>query len=176
MKLSNGEVVVIDDLIPLQQQINLYVEACSLPYRLVGSNKYDIQDLKPQKPVSYVDQKWVVENFFTDGIAGFLDDYVPPNVETAYINCGIHSESPDVHVDSSRKGDKTLLYYMNREWKHEWGGETILLGDDAQEIEYITPYKPGRIIIFDSTIPHSARQQSFAAPMYRFTLAIKFNA
>ena len=47
MKLSNGEVVVIDDLIPLQQQINLYVEACSLPYRLVGSNKYDIQDIKP---------------------------------------------------------------------------------------------------------------------------------
>ena len=97
-------------------------------------------------------------------------------METAYINCGIHSESPDVHVDSSRKGDKTLLYYMNREWKHEWGGETILLGDDAQEIEFCTPYKPGRIIIFDSTIPHAARQQSFAAPLYRFTLAIKFNA
>ena len=53
---------------------------------------------------------------------------------------------------------------MNREWKHEWGGETILLGDDAQEIEYCCPYKPGRIIIFDSTIPHSARQQSFATP------------
>ena len=49
MKLSNGEVVIIDDLIPLQQQINLYVEACSLPYRLVGSNKYDIQDIKTQK-------------------------------------------------------------------------------------------------------------------------------
>ena len=32
MKLSNGEVIIIDDLIPLQQQINLYVEACSLPY------------------------------------------------------------------------------------------------------------------------------------------------
>ena len=73
MKLSNGEVTIIDDLIPLQQQINLYVEACSLPYRLVGSNKYDIQDIKTQKPISYVDQKWVVENFFTDGIAGFLD-------------------------------------------------------------------------------------------------------
>ena len=176
MKLSNGEVVVIDDLIPLQQQINLYVEACSLPYRLVGSNKYDIQDIKPQKPVAHVDQKWVVENFFTGGIAGFLDDYVPAKVETAYINCGIHSENPDVHVDSSRQGDKTLLYYMNREWKHEWCGETILLGDDAREIEFTTPYKPGRIIIFDSTIPHAARQQSFAAPMYRFTLAIKFTA
>ena len=56
MKLSNGEVVIIDDLIPLQQQINLYVEACSLPYRLVGSNKYDIQDIKTQKPVAYVEQ------------------------------------------------------------------------------------------------------------------------
>ena len=176
MKLTNGEVTIIDDLLPLQQQIRLYVEACTLPYQLAGSNKFDVQDIKTQKPISYVNEKWVVENFFTDGIAGFLDDYVPPTVEKAYVNCGIHSESPYVHVDSSRKGDKTLLYYMNREWKHEWGGETILLGDDAAEIEYCCPYKPGRIIIFDSTIPHSARQQSFAAPMYRFTLAIKFNA
>ena len=85
MKLSNGEVIIIDDLLPLQQQINLYVEACSLPYRLVGSNKYYIQDIKTQKPVSYVDQKWVVENFFTGGIAGFLDDYVPANVETCLL-------------------------------------------------------------------------------------------
>ena len=148
MKLSNGEVVVIDDLIPLQQQIRLYVEACTVPYQLSGSNKFDVQDIRTQKPVSYVDQKWVVENFFTDGVAGFIDAYVPPTVEKAYINCGLHSESPDVHCDSSRKGDKTLLYYMNREWKHEWGGETILLGDDAQEIEYITPYKPGRTVSY----------------------------
>ena len=176
MKLSNGEVTIIDDLLPVQQQIRLYVEACTLPYQLAGSNKFDVQDIKTQKPISYVNEKWVVENFFTDGIAGFLDDYVPPTVEKAYVNCGIHSESPDVHVDSSRKGDKTLLYYMNREWKHEWGGETILLDDNSDEIEYITPFIPGRIIIFDSTIPHSARQQSFSAPMYRFTLAIKFNA
>ena len=69
MKLSNGEVVVIDDLIPLQQQIRLYVEACTVPYQLSGSNKFDVQDIKTQKPVSYVDQKWVVENFFTDGVA-----------------------------------------------------------------------------------------------------------
>ena len=87
---------------------------------------------------------------------------------------GLHSENPDVHVDSSIKGDKTLLYYMNREWKHEWGGETIFLDDNSNEIEYITPYVPGRIIVFDSTIPHAARQQSFAGPTYRFTLAIKF--
>ena len=176
MKLSNGEVNVIDDLISTQQQIKLYVEACMLPYQLSGSNKFDVQDIKTQKPVSYVDQKWVMDNFMSDGVGDYLSKYVPSKVENAYVNCGIHSESPDVHCDSSRKGDKTLLYYMNREWKHEWGGETILLDDNSNEIEYITPFVPGRIIIFDSTIPHSARQQSFSAPMYRFTLAIKFNA
>ena len=176
MRISSGEVTVIDDLITTQQQIQLYVEACSLPYHIGGSNKYDIQDIKPQKPTAYVSEKWVMDNFFCNNVGDYLSNYLPPKIETAYINMGIHSENPDVHVDSSRKGDKTLLYYMNREWKHEWGGETILLGDDAQEIEFCTPYKPGRIIIFDSTIPHAARQQSFAAPLYRFTLAIKFNA
>jgi|TARA_B100000085_G_C18452633_1_gene475535 hypothetical protein len=170
-KLSNGEVVVIDDLLPLEQQIRLYIEACNLPYHLVGGNRLDIQDRKPNKPLAYIDQHWIDEFFPVD----LLSDYVSDKIFQAYINCGIHSENPDVHVDSSDKGDKTLLYYMNREWKHEWGGETILLSDDVKEIEYITPYRPGRIIIFDSTIPHAARQQSFAAPTYRFTLAIKFN-
>ena len=56
MKLSNGEVTVIDDLLSTQQQIKLYVEACMLPYQLSGSNKFDVQDIKTQKPVSYVDQ------------------------------------------------------------------------------------------------------------------------
>ena len=62
MKLTNGEVTIIDDLLPVQQQIRLYVEACTLPYQLAGSNKFDVQDIKTQKPISYVNEKWVVEN------------------------------------------------------------------------------------------------------------------
>ena len=174
MQLSNGEVKIIDDLVTTQQQIELYVEACSLPYALLGSNKYDVQNLKTQKPVSYLDEEWCHKKFFKNGIGDYLSEFCPPKIDGAYINMGLHSENPDVHVDSSIKGDKTLIYYMNREWKHEWGGETIFLDDNSKEIEYITPFVPGRIIVFDSTIPHSARQQSFAGPLYRFTLAIKF--
>jgi|TARA_B100001250_G_scaffold29340_1_gene24069 hypothetical protein len=174
MKLSNGEVKIIDDLINEQQKISLYVEACSLPYHIVGSNKFDVQDIKTQKPVSYVNEEWCRNNFFCNGVGEYLSEFCPPKIENAYINMGIHSENPDVHVDSSLPGDKTLLYYINREWKHEWGGETIFLDDNAREIEYVTPFIPGRVILFDSTIPHAARQQSFAGPDYRFTLAIKF--
>ena len=75
MKLSNGEVTVIDDLISTQQQIKLYVEACRLPYQLSGKNKFDVQDIKTQKPVSYVDQKWVMDNFMSDGVGDYLSKY-----------------------------------------------------------------------------------------------------
>ena len=90
MKLSNGEVTVIDDLISTQQQIKLYVEACRLPYQLSGKNKFDVQDIKTQKPVSYVDQKWVMNNFMSDGVGDYLSKYAPSKVEKAYVNCGIH--------------------------------------------------------------------------------------
>ena len=114
--------------------------------------------------------------FFTDEVVEYLDGKVPHNIERAYINMGIHSETPRTHVDSGSKGDKTLLYYINEEWHNDWGGETIFLCSKCKNIEYITPFVPGRIIVFDSTIPHAARQQSFAGPTYRFTLAIKFRA
>jgi hypothetical protein len=50
----------------------------------------------------------------------------------------------------------------------------VFFDDQGIEIEYVTPFVPGRIIIFDSDIPHTAKEQSVLGPSYRFTLAIKF--
>ena len=66
----------------------------------------------------------------------------------------------------------TLLYYANPYWKEEWAGETLFFNEDVSEVVYTSIYKPGRVIIFDGSIPHSLRPQSKLAPQYRFTFSL----
>jgi len=62
---------------------------------------------------------------------------------------------------------------VNVDWREEWAGETIFY-DESNEIIFCSPYKPGRMIVFDGTIPHTIRPQSIISPNYRFSLTIRF--
>ena len=80
-----------------------------------------------------------------------------------------------LHYDGDFDLDKplSLLYYVNLHWQSDWGGETIFAADDG-EPEIIVPYKPGRIVIFDSKIPHRATFVSPEAP-WRLSFNMVFN-
>ncbi len=93
----------------------------------------------------------------------------------AYVNLGLVNDSHEIHVDAPRKGmEKTMLIYPNIEWGLNHGGETVFYEEDRQEIVYINPYVPGRVCIFDGSIPHCAKPQALVGPKYRFTIAVKF--
>tara|TARA_B100001769_G_scaffold82086_1_gene62305 strand:- start:200 stop:757 length:558 start_codon:yes stop_codon:yes gene_type:complete len=93
----------------------------------------------------------------------------------AYVNLGLVNDSHEIHVDAPRKGmEKTMLIYPNIEWGLNHGGETVFYEEDRQEIVYINPYVPGRICLFDGSIPHCAKPQALVGPKYRFTIAVKF--
>jgi hypothetical protein len=64
---------------------------------------------------------------------------------------------------------------VNVGWRPEWHGETLFYSEDLSEIELALPYTPGRVVVFDATIPHSYRPQSTIADHYRFTLAMGFD-
>lgn len=105
-----------------------------------------------------------------------IKDY---KIHSMYVNLGIPTDYHRLHTDiagSLTKVDEclTLLYYVNCEWNINWGGETLFYNNDLSSIEYTSFFKPGRIILFDGSIPHSARPQSFSSNQYRFTLACKF--
>ncbi len=78
-----------------------------------------------------------------------------------------------VHVDSTDNDNYTILAYINPEWSIDWGGETLFYDSNLQEIVKSIIPKPGRVIIFDSTIPHSARPPQIHCPYSRCVLAIK---
>jgi Rps23 Pro-64 3,4-dihydroxylase Tpa1-like proline 4-hydroxylase len=79
-----------------------------------------------------------------------------------------HTDNPDEYSNSL-----TLLYYVNSKWDRNWGGETLFANNDG-ECEIAVEYKPGRIVIFDSTIEHKPSPISMEASEFRFIFVIQF--
>lgn len=87
-----------------------------------------------------------------------------------YINCFAPLENPFFHTDCIHSNiGTTFLFYLNKVWNINDGGETQFFIDD--QITGILPI-PNRMIAFDSRILHKAT--SFK-DRYRFTIAIKFD-
>ena len=95
---------------------------------------------------------------------GFLDtlkekkidfnfDIFNSEIQQVRINLSTLHDVNRIHVDG--RGSKTLLYYPNLKWEFEWGGHTVFLDDDLTDVEHCCVYKPGRLVLFDGSIPHT---------------------
>ena len=81
----------------------------------------------------------------------------------------------DVHFIHTHLNQFVALYYINLKWEDGWYGETIFYNsNNLDDIIYTSTFKPGRIILFDGSIPHAIRPQSIEGPKYRFTISLFF--
>ena len=171
-------ITVIDNLFNFSELVAIHTGIVGLPYKISNSNAAEVQDIVDRRLVSYVDQTALhTMGFFSEPRASTLKKYIPNNFNlfNSYVNLGIRGDQHEAHSDYYwRDGCKTLLLYATKDWHRNWGGETVFFDQQGQEIEYITPFVPGRVIVFDSDIPHLAKEQSTLGPNFRFTLAIKF--
>jgi hypothetical protein len=90
----------------------------------------------------------------------------------AIVNLSVPSDANFIHAHPEKKG---ILYYANINWQEGWHGETLFFDETRTRIEFASPYTPGRVIVFDSKIPHTIRPQSHIAANYRFTFSMFFN-
>lgn len=95
------------------------------------------------------------------------------DIDRMYVNAYTYGDCPTVHVDHSQPGYYTALYYANEEWHHDWSGETVFYNEGRDEIVRSIFPRPGRLVAFDSRIPHVAREPSRICPVVRYTIAIK---
>ncbi len=95
------------------------------------------------------------------------------DIERMYVNAYSYGDCPTVHVDHLQDGRFTVLYYANFEWDHNWSGETVFYNQAMDEIIRAVYPKPGRIVVFDSRIPHVAREPNRICPVVRYTIAMK---
>lgn len=87
------------------------------------------------------------------------------------VNLSPPSERNFVHCDAA---GFTVLYYASIAWKLEWGGHTLFMDDQLDQALHTCIYKPGRIVVFDGTIPHMIMTPTMLATQYRYSLALQF--
>lgn len=88
----------------------------------------------------------------------------------SWLNLNSAHERTQYHVDIAEPDCVSILYYANLKWDINWDGGTIWRSEDLKDIEFISDYVPGRLVMFDSTIPHKAIQPTYEAAPYRITL------
>jgi hypothetical protein len=109
----------------------------------------------------------------------FILNYLKENklrVYEYYLNLSTASDIYTYHVDSYSKNSKTMLYYCNLEWEPTWEGETHFSDESMKDVISSCSFIPGRVCLFDSTIPHKSSQPSPNAKFYRFVFTAKFVA
>lgn len=97
------------------------------------------------------------------------------NVERVWVNLSTYMSKYSFHPDGPvEKKAKTFLYYLNTKWDINWGGETLFCNKYG-EVEIAIGFKPNRVIIFDSHIPHKPSQLSADSYPFRYTFVAQFS-
>lgn len=95
------------------------------------------------------------------------------DIARIYVNAYNYGDCPTVHTDHDSEGFFTLLYYANPVWHVDWSGETVFYNQARDDIIRAVHPTPGRMVFFDSRIPHTARTPSRVCDFIRYTIAAK---
>ena len=87
-------------------------------------------------------------------------------------NCFRRSDKPNYHQDP---GKNSYMFYLNSEWKREWGAPTKFKSKKYHISRKVIP-KPGRLVIFDAKLWHKGTSPNFLMPSYipgRFSIVLQ---
>jgi len=125
-----------------------------------------VTELSPQ-------DTWVAR--LLSGFRNLIEHDSAYRLERAYCNAHVCSDCPLPHQDSTDPRDRTVLIYANAQWRPEFSGETVFFDDAGEIVRSVLP-RPGRVVIFDSTLLHCARPPTKILLGLRLTVAFKFRA
>ena len=174
---SGRKIHVFEDLFDFATRSQMYNFAVQSMFKIDGSDNGLLESKEHLSLVSIygpydVDRLGVLNNIPEDIKIQY--NISSERLRHAMINLCTPSDRFHTHVDNNFKDSITLVYYLNMDWSPEWGGETIFLDEDGTNFEYVSQYKPGKLILFDSRIPHLIRPSTILAPHFRLTFAAKF--
>jgi hypothetical protein len=172
--LSSGKLVhVYDGLIPAQLRADFYEYVTKSAFFIGWGDSDQSKALKHNCLYTYYDGNQT----FKAGILPFLQTTeVNEHIKGLDLTKSIVNMSVPTHVHFSHcHPEKVIvLYYVNLEWEQSWHGETLFYSEDLKEIDLAINYTPGRVVVFDASIPHAIRPQSHTADHYRFTYTLAF--
>lgn len=176
IKLENqSDVHVFDDVFSLRFRDHAYNFCRRSNFKLGWTDSTDPEQARvaDQFHSRYsredIDRLGILEELSGTGV---LDLVEGREFQFSVLNCGVCSDSYFVH---SHPQSLVILYYVNMSWQDGFHGETQFYSEDLESITWSTPYKPGRVVVFDGRTPHTIRPQSTIAPKHRLTLALFYH-
>ena len=165
---------VFDDKVPFDIRDVLWEFCVNSTFRL-GWEDTDV----PEKYDLNIYSEWTAKELVSTNIFPHItqcinetDWFVNKNLQSVVCNL---IRPDDVHYMHIHHDLQVALYYVNLDWRDGWHGETIFYDpNNVKEIAHTSLYVPGRIILFDGSIPNAIRPQSVKAPKFRFTLSLFF--
>ena len=169
----HNDILIYDDTLTRQRQIELYTFAENSNYQF---HNFDsmlgvVQHGAITKPYCILSPEEINFLKLTDHI-DFLKDK-KYEILRQYINASTSGTDDTIHIDDHNDNTFTVLYYATPIWNINWGGHTIFTDEKEENIIKTSTFKPGRFVIFNSTIPHSATPIARIAKMIRYTIATK---
>ena len=177
-EIEGKRIVVIDDAFSFQEIADIYTHVENKSFI-----KCNIDTLLHN--TKYADVKWTSEispdDTFINVVTQRYFACIPALTENTvqlgrqYVNFSTLDTVDLIHDDCQyNKPDYyTILQYATFTWQPQWHGETVFYNSNYSEILHSVTFKPGRIVFFDSSIPHSARVPSKIAEYSRYTIATK---
>lgn len=169
----NGKTIhVFEDAFSLHKREYLYLFLADSCYYLKGNTlNGEHVDLFPSMRSLFSEEDFQRFGIFND-LPKEIDDIVKGySVARSYSLLQNWCVTNKFHTDG-RSSNLTFLYYGNLKWDYDWGGETLFANDDMSEIIYTSMYKPGKILIFDSSIPHRPIPPISTCPFLRSSFVI----
>lgn len=168
---NNKKIHIYDNLFTYQERL-AFMEFLQRSFFKVNGTDYDYRD--NQCYSAYTAQDLHMMNFLqTDGFKKLNEKYhlEGRDIKQIRVNFSTVAEKNRVHEDTT---PITLLYYANTTWELDWGGHTFFLSEDLKDILYTCEYKPGRVVVFNGTIPHMIMAPSILALKSRFSVGIQY--
>lgn len=161
------KVKVFDDLFDEQFIADMDAYVKTLPFT---QTEVDVHETHLQQGKSTdFDREHPLIKRMIDTYAEYIDSSI---LQRTYCNKILNTDTPQSHTDSKYEVDMTVLYYVNKDYNFEWGGETLFYDNEDANLA-VTP-KPGRVAIFPGNILHSARPFLMHVTEPRYTIAFKY--
>ena len=179
LHINGREVDIYDDLFTFQEISRMFIAVRNFPYTATNfSDGFRSHIYGEKHKLKYVfgsreeATDFGIINRLNQVNPHFAKNYI---VHRQYVNLGTTGDFDTIHIDDNHlEKPKTALYYPHPDWNIHWGGHTFFFNEKLDSIEYTAAYKPGRLVIFDGSIPHCGSPPYASAQDKRYVVTCKF--
>jgi len=170
----NGGVYVIDNLFPAWFSEYVHLHTICAPTWLFGRTSGEntgeipafVQHIFPPKSAN------ADNNCFEMMCHALLRTLPPHELTDIVVNGQQHFHNTEFHTDCPGDDGLTFIYYVNMDYRTEWGGQTeVKVGSTLEVVDFI----PGRVALFKGNYQHRGCSFTIPTDSLRATVAIKVN-